>query len=261
MRRLVYTCVAGGYDRVYPPVTCEPGIDYIIFTDEPNLCIKGWRTHVVDKAQFSSSRLMNRYFKMLAHREYPNYEASLYVDGNIRVLGGLSQLFDGFQATGAAFGFFRHPLRETVAEEVNACIEAGKADSQALMREQADYQQDGFSDDIGLIEATIILKRHGLSTMDETMSLWWVLFQRYQTRDQVSLPYVLWKKRPSVTFNTFNFRQKNQCFGLYPHFSAAHVRPYYAHLCARSYDSLLHKVLLQAWELSWAIKRQLRQLR
>ena len=114
MRWLVYTCVAGGYDRVYPPLVRDPDTDYVIVTDDASLKVDGWRTHFVDRNAFTSTRLMNRYFKMLGHVEFLNYEASIYVDGNIRILGGLRHLFDDFQATGRALRLFSHPLRSTV---------------------------------------------------------------------------------------------------------------------------------------------------
>lgn len=259
-KRLVYTCVAGGYDKVYPPLAVEEGVDYLIVTDNPDLAVPGWRTHFVDRNAFTSTRLMNRYFKMLGHLEFLNYEASIYVDGNIRILGGLRHLFDDFQATGRALRLFSHPLRSTVRSEIEACIKGGKvSDIYRLQAELETYLADGFTDASGLVEATILMKNHSARDMDLAMRLWWDLYQRHESRDQVSLPYVLWKTGVSCTYHEFSFRQPNPYFGLYPHWKATKVPPLYTHLSARSFDSLFHLYLLRVWEFTWSVRRKWRQ--
>jgi hypothetical protein len=261
-RRLVYTCIASGYDRVYPPLSIEEGFDYFIVTDDPTLTVPGWRIHIVDRNSFPSSRLMNRYFKMLGHREFLGYDASLYVDGNIRILGGLQLLFDRFQASGGALRLFAHPLRDTVSEEIEACVKGGKvSDGERLLSELAAYRTDGFADVSGLIEATILMKDHTTADTDRAMCFWWDLYQQYQSRDQISLPYVLWKTGVSYTYHDFSFRQPNPFFGLYPHWKAAYVPALYTHLSARSHDSVVHWLLQQAWHSWWEIRRWIRSAR
>lgn len=260
MKLLVYTAVFGGYDRVFPPMRPEAGIDYVVVTDDPALSVPGWRTRVI-AAGAQGAKTANLQFKALMHRELPGYDASLYIDGNVRLLGRTSEVFDRFLATGAALGVYRHPLRDTVAAEVEACIAAGKADAGKLRAELADYRAEGFADDQGLIEATILLKNHNAPELDPAMGLWRDLFQRYQTRDQVSLPVVLWKTGLPCAYHDGSFRDPNAYFGLYPHRGAAHVPTLFADLSARAYDSLPHRLMLKAWQGSWAVRRAVRRLR
>jgi hypothetical protein len=261
MRWLVYTCVAGGYDRVYPPLVVDPDTDYVIVTDDASLQVPGWRTHAVDASAYPTPQLMNRYFKMLAHREFKGYQASLYVDGNVRLLGSLRPVFQPFLSSGLPLKFFRHPKRHTVASEIAACIQRGKVqDAGRLHAEWEHFQADGFADDAGLVEATILLKDHLSADTDLAMALWWSLYQQHQTRDQTSLPYVLWKTGIGYAHHDFHFRDPNPYFGLYPHCGAAHVPPLYSHLSARAYDSVAHKVLLGLWQATWAIRRAIRRL-
>lgn len=261
MRLLVYTAVFGGYDRVFPPLHPEPGIDYVIVTDDAALTVPGWRTHVIAPGAQGVAKTANLQFKALMHRELPGYDASLYIDGNIRLIGRTSEVFTRFLAGGAALGVYRHPLRDTVAAEVEACIAAGKADPVKLRAELAAYQADGFLDDQGLIEATILLKNHRAPALDPAMGLWRDLFQTYQTRDQISLPVVVWKTGLPLAFHEGSFRDPNPWFGLYPHRGAAHVPALYADLSARAYDSRAHRLLLLAWRGSWALRRAARKLR
>lgn len=261
MKLLAYTCVFGGYDRVFAPVLPEPGLDYVIVTDDAALSVPGWRTHAVDLTRFATPKAANLYHRALIHRELPGYDAALYVDGNIRLLGQTSALFAPFLQTGAALGVTRHPLRNTVAEEVAACIAAGKvADPAPIRAELAEYQAAGFPDDAGgLIETTVMLRNHRAEGLDAAMRAWNDLYQRHLTRDQVSLPVALWQTGARISWQeALNWREKNPYFGRYPHRGARGVRPAYADLYARAYDSAPHKAVLALWHGWWGLRRALR---
>jgi hypothetical protein len=91
------------------------------------------------------------------------------------------------------------------------------------------------------------------------MGLWRDLFQKRQTRDQLSLPVVRARTGVSCVFHDHSFRDPNPWFGLYPHRGAKGVRPAYADLSARAFDSFGHRLLLKAWQASWAIRRAFRR--
>jgi hypothetical protein len=257
MKLLVYTAVFGGYDRVFPPVMAESALDYVVVTDDPDLKPAGWRVLRVDPADYGSPKAANLHYKALMHREMPGYDASLYIDGNVRLLGRTSEVFDRFLASGAALGVFRHPTRDCVADEVEACILGRKGDPETLRAELTAYRDEGFADDQGLIEATIILKNHNAPDLDPAMALWRDLFSRFRTRDQFSLPVVKARTGVSCVYHDFNFRNPNPWFGHYPHRGAAGVRPLYADIFARAYDSGPHRLLLRAWQAWWSLRRRL----
>jgi hypothetical protein len=260
MRLLVYTCVFGGFDRVFPPVAPEPQTDYVLISDEPDLSIPGWRTMVVDPAPFRSTRAANRHFKMLGHQLFPGYDASVYVDGNVRILGKTSRLAERFLATAAAFGTYRHPDRNSVMAEVEECCRRGQVSSrEAALAELDAYKAEGFPDSGGLMEATIIFKNHHHPALQPAMQLWWELFDRYRSRDQFSLPYVVWRTNLPCWLIDASFRKPNPYFGLYPHWMNGSATPTYAYCAARSHDSMPHRLLLGAWHLKWRLQRLARQ--
>lgn len=262
MKCLVYTAVFGDYDRVYPPVRPTPGLDHVIVTDNRDLRVPGWQTRWVDPADFATPALANRHFKMRVHQAWPGYDASLYVDGNIRLLGQTPDLFGRFAASGATLRLYRHPQRTSVHEEVERCIFRGQVPDPGLARaELATYRGAGFADDQGLVEATILLRNHRAPDLAPAMDLWWELYAHHQTRDQISLPFVLWKTGVSRDYHGGSFRDPNPYFAMYPHARAKGVNPFYAHVSARSHDSLPHRVLLEGWHASWALRRRIRALR
>jgi hypothetical protein len=255
MRLLVYTCVFGGYDRVFPPAEVEPDTDYVLLTDDPTLAVEGWRTVVVEPCGVRG----NRRYKMLGHRNLGEYAASVYVDGNIRVLGAMRDFVARFLDTGMALGLYRHPLRASVREEVAACLRANKVEDGARMtRELDEYLADGFPDDGVLVESGIVLKRHGHPALEPAMDLWWQLFERHRTRDQISLPYVLWKLGTPCRFHDGSFRDPNPHFGIYPH-RASGVSGAYLYLSARAHDAAWARAALALWHAKWTLQRRLRR--
>lgn len=259
MKRLVYTCVFGKYDWVFPPITPEDNVDYIIITDDVSMNISGWKTVLVDVSGFHNAKSVNLYYRALVHKFLPGYEYSLYIDGNIRLLGETSKFFNNFIESEAALGLFPHPLRSTVKQESAVCLEAGKvSESERLEEELSYYRNKGFPDKNGLIETTIILKNHNHPDLNRAMTLWWALFKRFGTRDQFSLPYVLWRTDVSRIYHEFSFREPNDYFGLYAHRADKRAPKYFAYIEGRSYDSYFYWFILKSWQFTWKVRRLLR---
>lgn len=262
MKLLVYTCVFGKYDLVFPPIMPEPELDYLIITDDASMQVRGWQTHVVDAAHFLSPKAANLHFRALVHREFSKYDASLYIDGNIRLIGKMSAFFTKFLESGATLGLFPHPLRDTVADEIAACLTAGKVvDPNKVNGELEHYRKNGFLDDVGLIETTIILKNHRGNDLDAAMDMWWSMFEKFGSRDQFSLPYVISQVEVSCFLHDWNFRESNPLFGMYPHVGNSQARPLHIYVAARAYDNAFYASILGLWHLSWKLRRFLRQNR
>lgn len=260
MKRLIYTAVFGDYDRVYPPVRSETGVDYAIVTDRADMFVPGWETMVIDGSDFPTSTTANRYHKMLMHRVLPGYDASLYVDGNIRLLGDTAPLFEQLEHSKAALAAYAHPQRSRVAEEARTLIEIGKVQNTGrVKKEVSSYKADGFPDNTRLIEGGVILKNHRAPGLDAAMELWWNLFREHLTRDQLSLPYVIWKTGLSIHLLPGTFRDPNPFFAIYPHYRAKNVNPRYVHVAARSHDSAFFKLALTLWHGYWNVRRALRR--
>ena len=54
-------------------------------------------------------------------------------------------------------------------------------------------QRQLYDDNIPLLEATILLRKHGDPVWECVMDSWWDEYIKYPTRDQISLPFVIWK--------------------------------------------------------------------
>ena len=262
MRLLVYTCVFGGYDRIFPPVARDPRVDYVVVTDRPTPAIRGWETRHADPGEIGNPRLANRYFKILGHQVFSDYDASIYVDGNIRLLYSPRELLERFCRKDVALGLFRHPQRSSVADEVTECVRRKQVrDASTAIAELQNYRAEGFDDSLGLMEAGVILRNHRHPELDRAMRDWWRLFEKYQSRDQFSLPFVLWKNNVPHTIFEESFRLPNPYFGWYPHIKSGTSSEAYAAVAAKAYGSRLFGFVHWLWNLKWTLQRRIRKHR
>jgi hypothetical protein len=257
---VVYTCVFDDYDWVFPPLVREENLSYIIMTDDPRLRVSGWETRLVDSHPFRNAKTANLHYRALSHKYLGDFDCSLYLDGNIRLIGKTSELFTEFRNSGLPLGLFRHPIRCSVKEEAESCLIAGKVFEPDLLQTELEYQaRNGFPDNIGLVETTIILKNHRSDLLAEAMHLWWSNFEVFGTRDQIGLPYVIWKKKVPCRYHPFSFRDKNPYFGLYTHRKDNRAPKHFAYIEGRSFDSWFYFAVLRVWKFTWVLRRLLRK--
>lgn len=192
----VYSCITDGYDAVIEPLCSEPGIDYFLFTDGELSNDSHWKkidiTQLEEYKNLSPVQL-NRKIKMLPFRYLPGYDYSIYVDGNIEIINLLLPLIE--EMGSHAFGVHYHRTRDCIYDELVQVIHLNKADP-VLARQQIEaYKKEGFPRHFGLYENSILIRKQSDEEVRRLMEAWWEEYMWYPTRDQLSLPYVIWKTR------------------------------------------------------------------
>lgn len=187
---VVYTAVFGAYDRV-SEVDSSWDCDFVCFTDNPDLLPSGWRVVLVDLDGDSPAQI-NRRYKMLPHIYFPNYECSLYVDGNIKIVKNPCDLFAKYLDDGV-IAIPKHQDRDCAYEEASICIKSGIVSGQVTARQMGRYAAEGFPKNYGLTENGVIFRRHHDEKVVPVMNRWWDEYRLGGKRDQLSLPYLFWR--------------------------------------------------------------------
>ncbi len=223
-RRVVYTAIFGGKDKLIEPQVVPDNIDFVCFTDQ-DFSSSVWSVRKV-KPEISDSRLQAKLFKILPHKFLPDYDVSVWVDGNVLVRGDVNQLIDKYLVNGNAIAFFDHrnlqpDSRGCIYQEAEALIEMAKRgkvkdDPDIVKKQISDYRQQGYPDDNGLIVGGVILRKHNLPEVIEVMEKWWEEINKYSIRDQLSFNFVAWKCKMNFVYIDGNMRD-NGFFKLYPH--------------------------------------------
>ncbi|MBN1531192.1 MAG: DUF616 domain-containing protein [Spirochaetes bacterium] len=213
-RIIVYTCIIDDYDTLNEPYCAPENVDYVCFTDNRRVRSRKWRV-VVDDG-IGDSVVGNRYYKMHPHLLFPDYQCSVYVDGNIRIIGDMNDIVDKYLHR-CSLAVPRHFQRTSVSEEYRVCRGVFPEQSEVIERQMREYGEEGFPDDLGLSENNILVRRHNDPRCMTVMKEWWDQFSRFSKRDQLSLAYSIWKHRLPFTYMDESSRNRNGYFYFKPH--------------------------------------------
>lgn len=189
----VFTCITGAYDALRPPARVEPDIDYFCFSDSLPTS-SGWLPVAIEDCRHTGAAA-NRWVKIRPHAQprLDAYDATLYIDGSIEIVGGLHGFIDACLARDESVLMYDHPFRDCVYDEALACARAGLDSIGRIGRQARAMRAAGFPEHQGLFEAGVIFRRHSpqvASLMDD----WWAAFLAGARRDQLSLPFVAWRR-------------------------------------------------------------------
>jgi len=188
-RDCVFTALFGGYeDLLEQPTAATSTLDFICFTDDPELQSETWRAVLVDPVFPADPVRSSRYPKICSHYFLHNYERSLYIDNAVLLHRPPEDLMEELLPEEAAMGAVSHSFRETLEDEFAAVLEAG-FDTREVCLEQLRHYRRTRPDILGLrpIAGGILARRHRRPDVIDAMNRWWYHVLRYSRRDQLSL--------------------------------------------------------------------------
>lgn len=190
----VYSCIIGTYDAIPEPMYINPDIDYFLFTDQEVENDSRWmKMDVSEWEEYGelSPVQLNRKIKILSHRYLKEYDYSLYIDGNIQIAGDIYPILCNMGDT--ALGVHIHAGRDCAYMEGSAVELLKKSDPVTINQQLDRYRAEGFPEHFGLFQNSILVRNHRCDKCIALMELWWDEYTKNNTRDQLSLPYVMWK--------------------------------------------------------------------
>ncbi len=199
---IIYTAIFGGYDTVTDPTFIPDNADFVCFTDSD---IKSdiWNVIKVPAIYEDSTRNARKY-KVLPHRWFPDYEYSIWIDGNIMVREDINELIAEWldDANLAIPDHAQNILdpRDCVYKEAQTILQLGqkngnfKDDPQTMVDQMNRYIQDDFEGPTGLAVSMQVLRRHNEADCISAMEKWWKEISYGSKRDQLSFNYAMWKE-------------------------------------------------------------------
>ena len=200
-KKVIYTCISGNYDTLKEPTYINYDYDHICFTDQ-NFKSDIWEIRKIPESlSYLSQVKRQRCIKINAHKFLPDYETSIWVDGNVEILGNVNEYIEKNCDT-ENFSVFvgKHPKRNCIYDEAIACIGL-KKDAEEIINKQMDrYRREGFPHNYGLQQANIIIRNHNNKSCIELMDKWWEEVEKESHRDQLSLSYAIWTTKTKTFF-------------------------------------------------------------
>ena len=192
----VYTCITRGYDSLKIPLSVDERLAYFCFTDTPDIVMSPWEYRPIDLKGLTPKD-QNRYIKMHPHEFLPDYDVTVYLDGNIQIVGDLYELFYRLLNAPENIFIYRHLLRDCIFAEAAACAHYSHDWLWTIAAQMRRYSREGYPVGNGLFEANVLIRKN----TDRTrclMDAWWREYRSGAKRDQLSLPFVAWRLGISV---------------------------------------------------------------
>jgi len=205
---VVYTAIIGGYDTLKDPEYITPNCDYVCFTDQ-DLKSDVWDVRKVIPLYTDNTRTARKY-KTLPHRFLSEYDVSIWVDGNIRIVGNAMDY--------ANMHLLTYPMavhdhmdcfdkRNCVYQEANAIFQLGqqnggnfKDDPSVIQKQMQRYIDDGYPPNNTLVFTCTVLRYHNIRSIIDFNERWWQEIKYGSKRDQLSFNYAAWKLDTKFTY-------------------------------------------------------------
>ena len=198
-KKVVFTCVLDNYDDIKDPVFITNKTDYILYTDNVDKYkhLKVWKVKKIPSNIKGDNTLINRYIKMHPHILLNKYEYALYIDGNVNIISDITEVF-AKTINKVGIAIHKHYKRKNIYQEGKYLISINKGNIDSIDKCLKDYKREGYKSNY-LLEATILgidlNNKNAIKVLDKWYS---ELVKRNTLRDQLHLPYILWKNKYTI---------------------------------------------------------------
>ena len=199
MKKLViYTCVTGGYDTIEDPAAICPDADYIAFTTgslESGVWQRRDLTYPragISEAGNTAPTLAARWHKLHPATLFPEYEYSLWIDGNVVINGPqIYQRLEKLMSSGVKYAGIPHPFGGDAYDEAARILHADKESFRALSRTVRFLRKHDFPRGMPLYETNVLLRKHSDPQVRRCDEMWWTCLSTLTKRDQMTQSYCL----------------------------------------------------------------------
>lgn len=249
----VYVCTVliGDYDFLMPVTQYDYNQNwhYVCFSDKKKK-IKGWQFRELPKEISGlSAFLKSRYIKVFCESIIGKPGVYIYIDANIQLEKKFSDLFTKFLNSNLPIGLFMHPDRNNIYEEFYSATRASKIKGvEKIAKNQLEKykKSSSFAQTNLLFENNIIFKKYKSRELDTLMKQWWAELEKWPTRDQFSLPFVVFKSKIEYQQFNLNKRVDNKYVFIHGH-KEKNFRDIHAYMFARR-KKIIFKILLFIWQ-------------
>lgn len=222
MKKVIYTSLVGKYDELKQPLAVSDEYDYICFSNDfDQEKIGVWQIRKIPYSHSDATRL-SRYVKFLPHKMLAEYDYSVWMDSNLRIMTGdfYTAIENQIQQKSliAQVPHVKPPM-DCIYDEIKYAFKLTVVGFAEAKRQYRHLKQEGFPAHYGLCENNIIARFHNDALVKKISEEWWDEYLAYTRRDQFSLMFVYWKNnfKPSLIFGPSVNSSNADCIEYTPH--------------------------------------------
>jgi hypothetical protein len=108
----------------------------------------------------------------------------------------------------------KHPSRNCVYQEADACIRLNKDDKTIIKNQISKYEKEGFPKDSGMVASGVFIYTLSHNVV-EFLDSWWLEIKKHSRRDQLSFNYIA--NKLGFNYNLMPYDILNDEFVYYSH--------------------------------------------
>lgn len=188
---LLYTSIFGAYDELREIPAQTIAHDTRCYTDQ-GFESATWQVAKMRLKYDGDTMLTSRYYKIAP--VISGYEFCVYVDGSFQISNPafLEFMLDSLSSHNIVL--FKHPWRDCAYDEADVCATIPKYNHEGITAQKDRYGREGLPKHYGLWACGCFAFRNDRRSL-KFRSAWWRELERTSTMDQISLPYILRKRR------------------------------------------------------------------
>lgn len=186
------------YYREFNDLKNREKVDWFYFTDNKELESNFWNIINItnlSELKYYDNRLKVKFIKIQTHKILPNYEYYFYIDAAFPI-NNKNFINDLLELVNEDLVFYIHNSNKktrNIKGEVDRCKKLKSVNKEKLNLQLKTYLDDNYPDIKGKLFCGGIFLRRNTIEINNMMELWFQHNEIYTTRDQISLPYVMWK--------------------------------------------------------------------
>ena len=192
---MIYSAIIGKYDEIIQPQVVDERFDYILFSDiMPEGRIGVWQIRRIEYYNPIQTRIA-RYVKTHPETLLAEYEASLWMDANISIIG--KEVYDRFVElfeNDILIASVKHLAYDCVYNEMFSVLDFQYESEDVVLRWGHELRKRDFPKYVGMFETGLLYRRHSTEAVKELDSIWWKYIEAYSKRDQLSFTLALREK-------------------------------------------------------------------
>ena len=212
LKKVVYSALIGSYDKV-PPIIKQDGYDYFLFTDiEIDNKTTNWTILNINEKMNYSNKIelikKQRFFKILPHLFFKDYDLSIYIDTTFKIIGDLDHFLLRILSPKLSIYILEHPFIGSINNEFKAVLKSKKDLNSSIIKLKNRYKSEKFPDNNGHAECCLIIRKHNNKKCINIMENWFREIRENSHRDQLSFNYILWK----IDYKSLKYISKKYIF-------------------------------------------------
>ena len=194
MKIAILTALCGNREALVNPPIIHDGVDYHAFVDNEWPLATIWKQHkIIDfsKDEKYKSRRNAKPYKIMPNLFLPGYDYYFWVDVSHTVHANPFNVCETYLKD-SDIALFRHTQRNCLYDEAAVLKEIGYDYSELIDSQISYYKNKNYPNNNGLYELPVSIRKN-TDRISQVNMRWWELICKYSSRDQISLPYVLWE--------------------------------------------------------------------